>query len=152
MRIFERWYFGLYWNLRLAIEGFWFLLEDFFKDYKFAWWNIWVSIIFLRLKIFLNVKWQGHSVTHPLLANPFLPHFQHRPQKTQKNKNMFPICSIWLVPNLFSTCSHQVPIDASMCGECIYIYIFGDIPIKIDSWSENATWTMVVPLPIPPTH
>jgi hypothetical protein len=62
-------------------------------------------------------------MTHPLLVNPFLPHFQHRPQKTQKNKNMFPMCSIWLVPNLFSTCSHQVPDDASMCGEYIYIYM-----------------------------
>ncbi len=36
---------GFCWNLRLVIElwcleGFWFLLEDFF----FAWWNIWISI------------------------------------------------------------------------------------------------------------
>jgi hypothetical protein len=49
MRIFETLYFGLCWNLRLVIElwyleGFWFLLEDFFEDYIFAWWNIWVSI------------------------------------------------------------------------------------------------------------
>ncbi len=37
IRIFEKWYFGLCWNLRLVIielwyvEGFWFLLEDLLK-------------------------------------------------------------------------------------------------------------------------
>jgi hypothetical protein len=39
-------------NLRLAIElwhlqGFWFLLEDYFEEYIFAQWNIWISIILL---------------------------------------------------------------------------------------------------------
>jgi hypothetical protein len=52
MRILEPWYFGLCWNLRLVIglwylEGFWFLLKDFFEDYILAWWNIWISIILL---------------------------------------------------------------------------------------------------------
>jgi hypothetical protein len=50
MRIFERWYFGLSWDLRLVIElwyleGFWFLSEDFFEDCIFAWWNISIYII-----------------------------------------------------------------------------------------------------------
>jgi hypothetical protein len=41
MRIFERWYFGVCWNLRLIIElwyleGFWFLLKDFFKGFFFG--------------------------------------------------------------------------------------------------------------------
>ncbi len=59
MRIFERWYFGLCWNLTLFIElyyleGFWFCLEDFFEDNIFAWWIIWASIILLfALRYFL---------------------------------------------------------------------------------------------------
>ncbi len=33
------------------------------------------------------------------------------------------MCSIWLVLNLFLTCSHQVPNDASMCGEYIHSWV-----------------------------
>ncbi len=72
MKFFERWYFGLCWNLRLVIElwyreGFWFLLEDCFEDYIFAWWNIRVSVILLLPYDTFSCKWQGQSVwyTHP---------------------------------------------------------------------------------------
>ncbi len=44
-----------------------FLLEDFFEDYIFALWNIWVSIILSFALRYIKCKWQGHSVTHPLL-------------------------------------------------------------------------------------
>jgi hypothetical protein len=56
MRIFERWwYFWFvlkleiisYYRVIIYLEGFWFLLEDFCKDYILAWWNIWISIILL---------------------------------------------------------------------------------------------------------
>jgi len=61
MWIFERWYFDLCWNLRLVIElsyleGFWFLIEDVFEDYIFAFENIWVSTILFCLEILLNVN------------------------------------------------------------------------------------------------
>jgi len=66
------WYFGLCWNLRLVIElwylqGFCFLWEDVFEEYIFAWWNIWIFIILLLPWDTFYCKWQGHSVTHPLL-------------------------------------------------------------------------------------
>jgi hypothetical protein len=48
------------------LERFWFLLEDFLKDYIFTWWNIRISIILL-LPLDIR-KWQGHSVTHPLFS------------------------------------------------------------------------------------
>ncbi len=56
MRIFERWYFGLCWNLRLVIIELWYLEGFWFEDYVFAWWNIWVSIIYFGLKIIFNVN------------------------------------------------------------------------------------------------
>jgi hypothetical protein len=44
MRIFERWYFWLvlkleisYYKVIIYLEGSWFLLEDFFDNYIFAW-------------------------------------------------------------------------------------------------------------------
>ncbi len=55
-----------YYRSRWYLEGFWFLLEDFFKDYIFAWWNIWIFIILLLPSDTFWCKWQGHSVTHPL--------------------------------------------------------------------------------------
>jgi hypothetical protein len=64
MRIFERWYLGLCWNLKLVIdlwnlEGYWFLLEDFFEDYIFKWWNIWIFIILLLpWNIFKMARWK----------------------------------------------------------------------------------------------
>jgi len=72
MKIFERWNFGLCWNFRLVIElwyleGFWFLVEDFFEDYIFVWWNIWIFIFLLLPYYTFKCKWQDHNVTHPLL-------------------------------------------------------------------------------------
>ncbi len=63
MRIFERWYLGLCWNLGLVIElwyleGFLVFLKGIFEDYIFTWWNIWVFIIlfFFCLEILFNVN------------------------------------------------------------------------------------------------
>ncbi len=75
MSIFEQWYFGLCWNLRLVtellyyLEGFLVSFRGFFEDYIFAWWN-YLSFhnSSFALRIFFNVKWQGHIVTHPLLV------------------------------------------------------------------------------------
>jgi hypothetical protein len=51
MRIFERWYFALCWNLRLVIKSWRILVSfrGFFEDYILAWWNIWVFIILPQL-------------------------------------------------------------------------------------------------------
>ncbi len=62
---------GLCWNLRLVIElwyleGFWFLLKDFF-------WGLYFGMVkYLNFHnssftlIYFWCKWQGHGVTHPL--------------------------------------------------------------------------------------
>jgi hypothetical protein len=74
MRVFERWHFGLGWNLRLVTGVIisWRILvyfRGFFEDYIFAWWNIWVfPLFFFWLKILWNVKWQGQSMTKPLFS------------------------------------------------------------------------------------
>ncbi len=70
MRIFERWFWLVLLKLEISyrvlwyLEGFWFLLEDFFEDYFFAWQNI---LKFhnssFALRYFFWCKWQGHSVT-----------------------------------------------------------------------------------------
>jgi hypothetical protein len=77
MGIFERWCFGLCWNLRLVIEsvmiswrilGF-FYIGFFLKIIIFAWWNIWIFIILLFWlpMIVFNVNGKAHGVvTHPL--------------------------------------------------------------------------------------
>jgi len=61
MRIYERWYFGFYWNLRLVtklqyLEGFWFLLEDFLKI-------ILVIFIYNFLKKIGNRKIENHMLS-----------------------------------------------------------------------------------------
>jgi hypothetical protein len=85
MWIFERWYFGLCWNSRLVIielwyvEGFWIILVDFFEDYIFAWWNIWVFIDLLlhldtfkcKATVWHTPRWnkacaQGSTLREPL--------------------------------------------------------------------------------------
>ncbi len=69
MRIFERWYFGLCWNLRLVIielwylEGFWFLLVNSFGDYIFCmvkYLNFHNSTFALRY--FVMFFWKGHQI------------------------------------------------------------------------------------------
>jgi hypothetical protein len=63
MRIFESWYLGSCWNLRLVIvelwylEGFWFVLEDFFLKTTFLHGEIleFSSLVFC-LKICFNVN------------------------------------------------------------------------------------------------
>jgi hypothetical protein len=53
--------FMISWGVLVSFRGF-------FEDYIFAWPNIWVSIILLLLEDTFQCKWQGHSVTHPLLC------------------------------------------------------------------------------------
>jgi hypothetical protein len=74
--------FGLCWNLRLVtelwyLEGFWFLLEGFFEDCILTWWNIWISIIFLCLKIFLNVNSKATVWHTPWFHQWHSPNIQH---------------------------------------------------------------------------
>jgi hypothetical protein len=49
------------WRILVSFRGF------FFEDFIFAWGNIWISIIFLLPWDTFWCKWQGHSVTHPLV-------------------------------------------------------------------------------------
>jgi hypothetical protein len=72
MRIFERWYFGSCWNLRLVIElyhleGFWFLWKDFLKIifshseiFEFPW-------FFFAFRYFLMWMARLQWGTHPFL-------------------------------------------------------------------------------------
>ncbi len=73
MRVFERWYFGLCWNLRLSYRVIISLrilvfLEDLFEDHIFC------MVKYLSFSIILSLpydtfqcKWQGHTETHPLV-------------------------------------------------------------------------------------
>jgi hypothetical protein len=78
MRIF--WKYLIFWlvlkleisynRVIIYLEGFWFLLQDFFfKDYIFAWWNIiWVFIILLfALRYFFNVNGKATMWNTPCL-------------------------------------------------------------------------------------
>jgi hypothetical protein len=74
MRISERWYFGLCWNLSLVIElsyleGFSFLLEDFWKIVFLHGEIFEFSEFFFCINKLFNVKWQGHTGTHPLVSS-----------------------------------------------------------------------------------
>jgi hypothetical protein len=68
---FERWYFGLCWNLRLVLElcyleGFWFLFRGIFFQ-RLSFWHGEIfefSSFFFCRKILFNVKWQKATVWH----------------------------------------------------------------------------------------
>jgi hypothetical protein len=49
------------WRILVSLRGF-------FEDDIFCKWNIWVSMILLLHCDTFQCKWQGHSMTHPLVS------------------------------------------------------------------------------------
>jgi hypothetical protein len=90
MRIFERWNFWLVlkheisdrviiisWRILVYIRGF-------FEDYIFAWWHIWVSLIFLLPVILFNVNDKAVVWHTPCWAEGILPRVWHTPFMLEK--------------------------------------------------------------------
>jgi hypothetical protein len=49
------------------LEGFWLLIEDFLKTMFLHGEIFEFPQFFFGLKILFSCKWQGHSVTHPMI-------------------------------------------------------------------------------------
>jgi hypothetical protein len=145
MRIFERWYFGLCWNLRLVIE-----LYKILKDFGFSkriFWTLYfcmvkylsfhMSSFALKIHIF-NVNGKViHSVTHPLFIYSLIwtPCLMPRCvciwQYILQNYNYklhFQNLSIYRIPHVFIGTLAVENLD--VCTAC-------------DPWDSNIQLTMV---------
>jgi hypothetical protein len=100
MRIFERWYFGLCWNLRLVIGVMiisWRILvscTEFFWRLHFCmvkYLNFHHSSFAIRYFLKTNCKWQDHNVTHPLFSFYFskLNGRANRKEHTENNNDNY---------------------------------------------------------------
>ncbi len=100
---------------------------------------------FFCLVILLNVKWQGHSVTHPLFVRYFPACLMEVPSNTKKNNNnnlMFYVCIFF-----GCLCFYQFPHPLfSMClftsnFQCVISpqHVFSQVPNVFPRDVPNST-------------